>query len=287
MKMKSYLEGLTRNSAFTQFAPLSRREMVLSNRLHLDFTNTPHFSSRFTPRSLSPIVGLDFFGESLPAGEQSGDFFDLMPLDPPGLILFVGEVSNPGIGASILTTGLQAFLSNLACQSASEPESAVEKLNEAITGIAPEAFYASLFYACIDPLRRRLSYVNAGHEPPLIYHQHSQRTRRLEQTGTVLGLTARSRYRPKTIAIESGDTLVAFSDGITEPSCALRIVKDYPEANARELTERILEAAGRFRQGSPEGDDQTVVVARVVDTAFEQRMVRSDEVSLMAAGSAG
>lgn len=260
--------------------------MVLSNRLHLDFTDAPHFSNRLTSGSLSPIVGLDFFGESRPVGEQSSDFFDLMPLEPPGLILFIGEVSNCGIGASIIIAGLQALLSSMASQSASQLEFPMEKLNQAITDIAPETFYASLFYAYIDPLRRQLSYVNAGHEPPLVYHQTSQRARRLGQTGTVLGLTARSRYRPKTIPIESGDILVAFSDGITDPSCASRIIKEYPEAHARELTERILEAPGQFRPGSPDGDDQTVVVARVVDMISEQRLVRCDEVNLMAAGSA-
>ena len=160
-------------------------------------------------------------------------------------------------------------------------------LNRSVCDISPDSFYATLFYGLIDPVRQQLKYVSAGHEPALLFQQRSGRLRRLESTGTVLGLTTRSTFREKTISLEPGDVIVAFTDGITEAADphghefreegVLRILEQHPRAGAVELSGRILEAVDSFRTRSASTDDRTVAVVRVIAASAKEPFDRHAE----------
>jgi sigma-B regulation protein RsbU (phosphoserine phosphatase) len=240
------------------------------------------------------VDGLDYYGERKTADQIGGDFFDFVPLLGQRLLMSIGDVSRHGIGATVIMSGLQATLRSLAAEERGELPELVRGLNRSICDLAPDNFYATLFYGRIDPVPRQLRYVSAGHEPALLFHRKSKRLRRLERTGTVLGLTARAIYRQHTVSMEAGDTLVAFTDGITEATDSrgrefreqgvLRVLEDYPEAGARELGIRILEAVEGFQPSSAAGDDRTVVVVRLVDaTAAHPIAEHAEELAMAAA----
>jgi hypothetical protein len=257
------------------------------------FPEPPEYGQSVGHSSHRQIEGLDYFGATQPAEETTGDFFDLVPLPEPGLLVSVGDVSRHGTGASIIMSGLQAFLRALATGRGALPE-LVQGLNRSICDISPENFYATLFYGRIDLPLRQLTYVSAGHEPALLFHAKSRRLRRLERTGTVLGLTARAVYRQQTVSLEPGDTLVAFTDGVTEATDARgrefhekgvrRVLEDYPTADAKELSARILEAVEDFGEGGKPADDRTVVVVRAVDATVSRPLAeQSAELAFAAA----
>jgi len=235
---------------------------------------------------------LDYFGESEPAGETEADFFDFVPLPAGELLVAIGDVSKHGTGAAIIRSGLQAFLRGPSISEQPLTELA-QGLNRSICDISPENFFATLFAARIDPLRRELRYVSAGHEPALLFHRKSGRLRRLERTGTVLGLTTRAVYQQRVVLIEPGDTLLAFTDGIIEAADARgrqfteqgvrRVLEDYPEANARELSGCILEAVQTFRDRAAPADDGTVTVVRLVDRSMVRPLAEHAEELAVAA----
>jgi sigma-B regulation protein RsbU (phosphoserine phosphatase) len=150
--------------------------------------------------------------------------------------------------------------------------SIVQRLNRCMYEISPDNAYATLFYAHLDPLHRRLHYVNAGHEPALLIRGESDRVIHLESTGTVLGMFCQAAYKERSVALESGDTLVIFTDGISEAADdagrelrdagLLEIIKDLVSASASELVNHILEAVDRFTGRVKPADDRTVVVVR-------------------------
>src|SRR5262249_48363757 len=188
--------------------------------------------------------GLDYYGECQPAGDIGGDFFDFIPLGEHTLAASVGDVSGKDVGAAIMMSGLQAFLRSLTggCECAS---SVVRALNRTVCDICPDNFFATLFYAHIDALNRRLQYVSAGHEPALIVKEDGCRAERLEGTGAVLGLTNRTVYTHRTVQLDPGDMLVAFTDGVTEAvdsrgrelrdAGVLDVVRRYSDAPASEV----------------------------------------------------
>jgi phosphoserine phosphatase RsbU/P len=180
-----------------------------------------------------------------------------------------------------MNSGLRAFLREFTGSRFAGISQLVEALNRTTCEICPEEFWATLFYAEIDPLRHRLQYVNAGHEPALLVRVQAGRVHRLESTGTVLGLTSRTGYRQRFVKMEPGDVLVAFTDGVLEPAedrerqlretNILDIMRSHPHASAHELVARIMDAADRSRQE----DDRTVAVVRLLCAArrplFEAR----------------
>jgi phosphoserine phosphatase RsbU/P len=144
-------------------------------------------------------------------------------------------------------------------------------LNRTSCGIALERFFATLFYAQVDPLGNCLRYVGAGDGPALLVHGDLREARQLESTGTVLGLSERARYAVKTVPFREGDTLVACTDGIRESLGAdgagfagrvLSVLRADPYAGACDIAESILDVSGRSAHVDGGNDDRTVVVLR-------------------------
>jgi sigma-B regulation protein RsbU (phosphoserine phosphatase) len=190
--------------------------------------------------------GLDYYGEARPAQETGRDFFDFLSMGCENLVCSIGRISGSGIGASFAMASLQAFLRGLTRHHRGTAAEIVSELNRTVCEISPDSFYTSLFYAWIDPARGELDYVNAGHEPVLLLSGADARVRRLENTGTVLGLSPRMRYRQRTVALEPGDLLLAATDGVTG---AIReheivgILYDAWQSRPVDLVMRVLNAA--------------------------------------------
>ena len=243
--------------------------------------------------TMTPIEGLDYYGECQAAAAPARDFFQFAALPERGLLMSIGEMSGHGTGAAIVTAGLKAALRSLSAQCCSELAATVQALNRSMCNISPSDFYATLFCAEIDPLTRRLRYVNAGHESALLFRQRSRHVRRLRCTGTVLGLTARAQFREQILSIEAGDVLVVCSDGVTDTSRSdgtefredgvRLILEQYPEASAMELSSRIMDATDKFRGGLTLADDRTVVLARMINPAAGRQAASFTEELALAA----
>jgi phosphoserine phosphatase RsbU/P len=127
----------------------------------------------------------------------------------------------------------------------------------------------------VDPHRREVRYVSAGHEAPLLLRRRTGRVQRLASTGTLLGLTGRTVYEQRTIGVDPGDVLVAFTDGVTEAldaqgrewseSGVLNVLRRCEYARSSELVAEILQSAGRFADPVTPADDRTAVVVRFTD----------------------
>jgi phosphoserine phosphatase RsbU/P len=136
--------------------------------------------------------------------------------------------------------------------------------------------YATFFYAELDPQSRVLTYVNAGHNPPVVLR--GQEIIHLEATGTVIGLIPDAPYTRAGIVLQPGDVLLAFTDGISEAmtvddeewgedrmiECALNLLHQ-PDCNAsaHQILDCILEAADTFTVGAPQHDDMTLLVCTI------------------------
>jgi len=232
--------------------------------------------SGLSPFYAPAIAGLDYYSETRSAaagvGLPGGDFVNLAPGEGEKLTISLGEVSGGGAEAGCLISGLRGTLSGIAQHARGRLSAAVQALNKTICEVTPDDLYATLFYASLDPFSRELRYVSAGHQAALLVRRSPARVRHLESTGAVLGLTRRTEYRQRTIWLEPGDLLVAFSDGITEATNAkgrefgecgvLEAATRHTGARAVSVARQILEAADRHTGGAPACDDRTVAVVR-------------------------
>ena len=230
--------------------------------------------SRLFPVRMPRIAGLDYFGESRPAHEVGGDFFDFIALEGDRLVVSAGDVSGHGVSAAILMSGLQAYLRSLTADGLESVADVVHRLNRTLYDISPDNFFATLFYACVDPSCNMVEYVSAGHEPGLLVRADGE-VERLRATGTVLGLCPETHFQRRRLAVRPGDLLVVFTDGITEAAdgdgralCeagVMEVIRRHREDRASDLAWRIEDAAERH--SACQEDDRTVVVVRFTDAA--------------------
>ena len=176
------------------------------------------------------------------------------------------------MGAALMMASLEASLRALAAV-VEDPAELMERVNSQVLQASAANRYATLFYAQYDP-RRRLSYVNAGHNPPIVLRNSvgSYDVLRLETGGPVIGLWPH-RYEQGSFSLEVGDLVVLFTDGVSESMNArseewgeeslIGCAKTSHGLLALEALSRILAAAEAFAAGAPQHDDMTLVVLRV------------------------
>jgi phosphoserine phosphatase RsbU/P len=192
----------------------------------------------------------------------------------------LGDVSGKGIAAALTMASLQASLRAGASRASNDVASIVGTVNRLLYGATAQNRYATFFYAQYDPARRELVYVNAGHNAPMLFRrcQANGNVERLEVGGTVVGLLPVAFYSDAAVAMEEGDLLVLFTDGITEtmnvadeewgePSL-IETIQKCKDCCPREMIAHIMRAADEFAAGAEQHDDMTLVVLRFGSSSF-------------------
>jgi len=177
------------------------------------------------------------------------------------------------VGAALMMASLEASLRALALV-VEDPADLMERVNRLVHQASSANRYATLFYAEYDPATRRLTYVNAGHNPPIVLRNcgGASQVLRLETGGPVIGLFPQ-RYQRGEFSHEAGDLVVLFTDGVSESMNArdeewgeerlIELAKMCQGLPPQEGMRRILAGAEAFAAGAPQHDDMTLVVLRV------------------------
>jgi phosphoserine phosphatase RsbU/P len=166
------------------------------------------------PRGTYTAGDIDISGFTKPANTVGGDFYDVLPQADGRIVLTLGDVAGKGSPAALLMALLLAALRTLV-EERLEPAALVARLNIQICRHSPASRFITLVYAIYEPATGRLTYVNAGQNPPLI-RRCDGRFERMHGTGIALGLFEHSEYTAAETRLDPGDLLVFYSDGITE-----------------------------------------------------------------------
>jgi sigma-B regulation protein RsbU (phosphoserine phosphatase) len=219
------------------------------------------------PEPLFENAVLDLAAASLPCRTVGGDFYDYLDVGEQfGFTL--GDVAGKGPPAALLAAAVQTNFVALAPIS-TDPAHAMHLINKALLRRAIEARFATMFYGAMTP-EGRLSYCNAGQEPPLVVGR--QETKWLEAGGPVLGLLPLASYAFETIQLEPGDLVVVCSDGVTEARNRAgdefgrdRVVEAVGRRHGAQpdaALEALLAAVKRFSDGEAQNDDLKALVLR-------------------------
>lgn len=219
------------------------------------------------PKSIPQVPGCHFSASWAPAGSIGGDYLDLVPLDQDRLGICVGDASGKGVPAALMMSNLQAAVRALAPDAASTG-SLANRLNQILCANTAPNKFVTLFYGVLDG--RRLTYTNAGHNPPILIRANGELAR-LERGGAVLGVFPDWVYQLGEITLASGDRLVLFSDGITEAENSdseqfgeerlLSMVGQNRTLEATALQRKIVSAVADFSDGALQDDSTLLVIA--------------------------
>jgi sigma-B regulation protein RsbU (phosphoserine phosphatase) len=213
----------------------------------------------------------DYFAVSgihTPCHAVGGDYFDIFPLDENHTAFLVADVSGKGLGAALLTTMLQGAFSGMTI--GTEPVQVINHLNRFLCNHAEVGRYATMFFGILDS-SGKLTYINAGHPSPLVLCR-GKVTELTTEGSFPVGLIPEADYVAKTVTIGHGDTLVLFSDGVTEAmnqaeemfgTARLRdALCGQEEASIEQLQKTVLSSLEDFTRGASQADDITLLILR-------------------------
>jgi phosphoserine phosphatase RsbU/P len=255
-------------------------EVALRERLNREVEIAREVQERLFPQHLPLIEGLDYSGACRPALGVGGDYYDFLALPGGGLGVAIGDVSGKGISAALLMASLEASLRAEAARAPEHLPDLVSDVNRLVYKASSSNRYATFFYGQYAPTRREFTYVNAGHNPPLLFRRRGRDfdVTRLTTGGSVVGLFEDVHYQQEIVTLEPGDMLVAFTDGITEAmdpaqeewgeENLIDTVKACAELKSTEILACIMQAADAFTSSAKQHDDMTlIVIVAVAPTA--------------------
>jgi serine phosphatase RsbU (regulator of sigma subunit) len=158
--------------------------------------------------------GTRIHGYMRPANTVGGDYYDIIKLDESLVGVVVGDVAGKGIPAALLMALLLGSLRTLISAGMRGSE-LITKLNKYLCASIPANRLVTLFYGELDTRTGNLRYINGGHNPPFLV-RHEQSFERLPATAMVLGVDSNINYEAMEITICTGDSLLLFTDGLTE-----------------------------------------------------------------------
>jgi sigma-B regulation protein RsbU (phosphoserine phosphatase) len=235
-----------------------------------DLEIAKHVQQRMLPQHVHAMKTATFAGRCLPAREIGGDYYDFLDLGPGRLGVLLADVSGKGVAAALLTANLQASFRTQLELGMKHPRALLASVNKLFHESTPAEYFATMFFAEYRDQGRELRYINCGH-PAALLLRASGAVERLEATALPVGIFGTWKAEEKTVAMVSGDILVAFSDGVLEAGVErgeefgearlLETLRRGPTGDPEAMLDRVVEAVLRF---SPDMqfDDVTLVALR-------------------------
>lgn len=235
-----------------------------------ELSTAREIQKEFLPDSPPRLESYDIEFYYSPAREIGGDYYDFFPLPEDNLGFAVGDVSGKGIPAALTMAALKGSLAARVRNIYSIAE-IIRQVNESLCEAGEATSLVGLFYGVLNTRTGTLTYVNAGHNPPVLVKREGQ-TKLLTEGGLLLGASSEARYSPGIVRLEAADVLLLYTDGISEAKdtsdselglmALVELAVSFRDLSARQMILRILEAVNRHSAGAPRSDDQTLVVIR-------------------------
>jgi sigma-B regulation protein RsbU (phosphoserine phosphatase) len=245
-------------------------------RLESELAIAREVQQQLFPKDVPYTKSLELKGVCSPARMVSGDYYDFMPISEHALAFAIGDVAGKGISAALLMATIQSSMrAQLGSNNGSGPKQLstaklVATLNRQLYANTTPEKYATFYFALYDEGTHSLTYTNAGHLSPMLVRGGDVQT--LDSTGTVVGAFPIARYDERTVPLEHGDILVAYTDGIVEPENAYGemfgedrlkdLVLKYANVDSSEIIAHTMESVVQWTGSSELQDDMTMVVAR-------------------------
>jgi sigma-B regulation protein RsbU (phosphoserine phosphatase) len=252
------------------------QEAAQHERLNREIEIAREVQQTLLPQGGPDVPGIEYAGICRPALGVGGDYYDFLQLPGGSFGFAIGDVSGKGVAAALLMASLQASLRGQTLDASDDLASIVCRMNRLLFEATAPNRYATFFYAQYDPATRKLSWVNAGHNAPMLFHNGD--IRRLDEGGTVIGLLPDAQYVQGSAVLSCADLVLAFTDGISESMNAhdeewgeARLCAAIAASSNRlpiaALLNELLERAEAHAAGAPQHDDMTLVAVRATQFA--------------------
>jgi sigma-B regulation protein RsbU (phosphoserine phosphatase) len=244
-----------------------RKQTESERRRKSELEIAANVQQKLFPRAHRGLATVDYAGQCVAAREIGGDYYDFLEIVDHTVGIVLGDVSGKGVPAALLMANLQACFRSQDPGALLEPAHVLRTINRHFYESTASERFATLFYGVYDDRSRRLRYVNCGHVAPLLRREAGV-VERLEPTATMLGAFKEWACTEESVALEPGDRLVIYSDGVTEAGIddgeefgeerLVRLLGGGERESAARLVQSIVDDVVEF-SGAERHDDVTVV----------------------------
>jgi serine phosphatase RsbU (regulator of sigma subunit) len=266
------ITGIAQQAALAIQNDLLQREMVVRERLETEVQLARQIQQTFIPESLPQFEEWELAARWKTARQVGGDFYDVFDLPNKRLGLFIADVADKGVPAALFMA-LTRTLVRAAVTELEAPAEAMKRVNDLLIPDTKQGMFVTAVYAVLDMDKNELTYVNAGHNPPL-WIKCDGSVERLKRTGVALGAAEDVIYSQRVISLEKDDSVLLYTDGLTESfdndgeffgeERLMEAIQANLCSSASDLMDVIEKSLLNFVQDMPPADDLTMLVLRRV-----------------------
>ena len=255
----------------------AQAQMIEQQTLQRELRLAQEIQVSMLPPALPAIPGFDLHALMIPARQVGGDFYDVFPLDGGRFGIAIGDVTGKGVPAALLMALACSLLRAEALREegagVADPADTLRRLNWHVRERAAHGMFITAIYAVLDPARRELRYVRAGHEFPLVWSADGTLTPPPESGAIPIGIFPELILDAQRVRLEPGSSLLLFTDGVTEARdeahalfghTRLEALVAAPAASAEALCARIVAAVHTHQGEAPQADDITLLAIRAL-----------------------
>lgn len=248
---------------------------VEKGRLEREIQMARQVQVSLLPTQVPKIPGWEFVARWFPARLVAGDYYDFIDSPNGKLGMVVADVSDKGMPAALFMALTRSFVRS-SMNASVPPEEGITRANRLICADAESGMFVTLFYAQLDPQADQITYINAGHNPPLFFQMGKRPGQgalsRLARTGMAMGVDEAAAYDKRTLLFKPGDFLVMYTDGVIDAlnpegisfgmEALERLTLENRDRSAEEMIAAIENEIQAFTGDAPLFDDITLMVVR-------------------------
>ena len=266
------ITGIAQQAALAIQNDLLQKEMVVRERLETEVQLARQIQQTFIPESLPEFEDWELAARWKTARQVGGDFYDVFDLPDKRLGLFIADVADKGVPAALFMA-LTRTLVRAAVTELESPAAAMKRVNDLLIPDTKQGMFVTAVYAVLDMEKNELTYVNAGHNPPL-WVKCDGTVEKLTRTGIALGAAEGVQYEQRVIPLEKDDSILLYTDGLTESfnidgdffgeERLIESIRANLCSSAGDLLDVVEKSLLNFVQDMPAADDLTMLVLRRV-----------------------
>ena len=266
------ITGIAQQAALAIQNDLLQKEMVVRERLETEVQLARQIQQTFIPESLPQFPNWELAARWKTARQVGGDFYDVFDLPDNRLGLFIADVADKGVPAALFMA-LTRTLVRAAVIENTSPAEAMKRVNDLLIPDTRQGMFVTAVYAVLDIENDELTYVIAGHNPP-IWVKRDGTIERLTRTAIALGVVIGEPVQQRTIKLGPGDKVFLYTDGLTESfnvdgefygeTRLIDAITSNESDSASNLLDVVEKSLLNFVQDMPPADDLTMLVLRRV-----------------------
>lgn len=251
---------------------IKKQEEAEKQKVAREFEIAKEVQQKLFPQLKPEIEGVEYFGLCKPAEAVGGDYYDYFKINQNETAFAIGDIAGHGLSSALLMAGLVGFVRSNAIMYNDDLKIFIEKVNTLMCESTDGSKFATFFYSVYNCESKSLRFVNAGHNPPLLYREKSKTFDELKTEGFIIGGISNFKYNDAFVKLDGNDLLLYYTDGITEyfnqkdeqfgEERLKKVISENYDLNPKDICNKILDEVKEYSGGVQQADDMTLLAIK-------------------------